>query len=151
MPAVLQLCKKYLVGDKVDVNVEDLPLELMKKTMQVLNERRFKGIKTVPIGDEAVDKHDFNDAADLGFGETEWIAAAKERSRAIIIHIPLPEEVLSEKDVSLLTKEIHLAFPHAKINVKRNLTWESADREQKLVWALEFASQMHLRACCQIC
>jgi len=145
---LLALSRRVLLDYMELINTEEFPVGLIKRAMQVLGLGLFRGAKRILTGDSVSDAEDFNQSAHDHFdnNETDWAAAVKQRPRTIHLHIPLPEDVVSEKDINEMTKQIHLAFPKAKIQVNRDLTDDNnTNGETRLLWALEFANQMFFR------
>ena len=77
--------------------------------------------------------------------EEDWKSAVEELPNEIVLHVPLPNEVVSETELDEFTKQIQLAFPKAKVKTNRDLKEDSNQPDIRLLWALELASQMQLR------
>lgn len=141
------LSKRQLINYAECVNMEGMPLMLIKKTMEVLSNHKFRGVKPICNGDaDSRPNGDFNEFSHEIFSdEADWIAAAQP-PRSITLHIALDEEILPGKDGLSLEKKISASFPDAQVNVNRELTDDvNAAPEKRLMWALEFASQMRRR------
>lgn len=122
-------------------NMKGYPKGMMDKALEVLSTKKYRGV-TKAEGDEK----DFNVILHNGIIEEEsWIAAVSERPKNICLHIPLPPEVVSENMMDELTKAIHLAFPHAKVDTNRDLKNDPAQPEKRLLWACDLSNQLELR------
>ena len=108
--------------------------------IQVLSEKKFRGV-TKGEGDD----DEFNRRIHLDVEEEDWKSAVEELPNEIVLHVPLPNEVVSETELDEFTKQIQLAFPKAKVKTNRDLKEDSNQPDIRLLWALELASQMQLR------
>ena len=139
---LLTFMKRVIMDTNDLIGVKGHPRKMIRLAMEVLGQAKFMGVERVPRGD-AEDKMEFNEDIHDYFNETEWVAAAKQCPSDIRLHIPLIDEILSEKDIA---KEVQLAFPKANISVNREIALDSNDPEVRLMWGLNFANQMLLRA-----
>ncbi|KAL7540755.1 hypothetical protein ACHAXR_010357 [Thalassiosira sp. AJA248-18] len=118
----------------------DLPgrgKDFILKTIEILSEKRFKGVIKGQGDDE-----DFNMIS--GIVEEDWGAAVGERPKNIVLHVPLPLDVVPESELDDFTKKIHLAFPRAKVSTNRVLKDDTSEPE-RLLWACDLARHMVLR------
>ena len=84
--------------------------------MQVLGKVQYRGVMT---RDGQVD---FNGAMHSR-KEEEWVKAVKESSKpeTITVHVPLPEDMVTDETMAKIVQEIQSTFPNAKIITNRVL------------------------------
>ena len=111
----------------------------MTKTLEVLSEKKFKGVK-LGLGDEG----DFN-ANMHSMEEEDWIRAVGERPKSIVLHILLADDMVSEKDTDEVTEQIHMAFPHAKVETNQELKDDPTQPEKRLLWACDMTRHLELQ------
>mmetsp|Transcript_42294 Transcript_42294/g.77271 ORF Transcript_42294/g.77271 Transcript_42294/m.77271 type:complete len:206 (-) Transcript_42294:865-1482(-) len=118
----------HLLIESVEVqNYPNVAKDFMTKTLEVLGEKKFKGVK-LGLGDEG----DFN-ANMHSMEEEDWIRAVGERLKSIVLHISLADDMVSEKDTDEFTKQIHMAFPHAKVETNQELKDDPTQPEKRLL------------------